>query len=617
MRMAASALAAPRLLSRARADLIATLFTHWPRTTVSMLLGAAILTVVMWGTVSPGLFVAWLGAILANQLWRFALVRRYRATPMIDPRRWGTAWAVGSTLAGALWGCAGVVLFVPSDPGHQALLIVCLFGVILGGLNLTAVHKLSFYGFALAALLPLIVRVAAEGDQVHSFIAAVMLVVLAFILGFGHNLNNLLTQSLAMRYDNVDLIGELTAQTAAADRARKAAEAANRSKTQFLAAASHDLRQPLHAMGLFAAALVSRVRDPDARDIVTNISASVEDLERLFTALMDISQLDAGAVAPVRSTFPLATLFERLEREFAPLAASNDLRLKFVATRAHVESDPVLLERIVANLISNALRYTESGGAIVGVRRRAGSLAIVVCDTGIGVPAAERERVFEEFYQGSMPRGGRQGMGLGLAIIRRLGALLDHPIELDSIPGRGTSFSVVVPRAAPIVASPSTCGARSIASPLRGALVAVIDDEPAIVEAMRAWFVQWGAAVVGGTTAHELFAAIGVAERYPDLIIADYRLGGDALGTAVVAQLRSELGIEVPALVISGDASAATIAEMRLAALDMLLKPVLPDALLAFAERLLVDSSVGAHVRTASDTERCAIRIDSLSSAGT
>jgi signal transduction histidine kinase len=443
---------APRLVQRARADQIATLFTQWPVATASMVLGASILSIVMWGTVAPQLFAAWMGAIILNQAWRMWLVHRYRAAAPEPARRarWGRAWAVGSMLAGALWGVAGVVLFVPGDPGHQALLIVCLFGVILGGINLVAVYKASFYGFVVPALVPLIVRVAMEGDQLHAFIAAVMLVVLAFILGFGHNLNNVLTQSLAIRYENVDLIGELQAQTAAADHARAIAEAANRGKTQFLAAASHDLRQPLHALGLFAAALAAKVREPELRGLVGNINASVDALERLFSAMMDISKLDAGAVEPVRCSFPLAPLFARVDAAFAEVTAARGLRLRVVATHAWVDSDPLLLERILFNLVSNALRYIERGGAVLGVRRRGAFVAIDVCDSGVGISATERERIFDEFYQiDAAKRHGKQGMGLGLAIIRRLAALLHHEVAFDSVSGRGSRFSVMVPRAMP------------------------------------------------------------------------------------------------------------------------------------------------------------------------
>jgi signal transduction histidine kinase/CheY-like chemotaxis protein len=582
----------PALTARVRADQIATLFTQWWRTTASMLLGASILTVVMWGTAPPHLFAAWLAAIIANQAWRHQLARRYRAVAPapLERQRWGHAWALGSTIAGALWGVAAVTLFVPGDIGHQSLLIVCLFGVALGGVDLTAVYKPSFYGFVLPALGPLILRVAYTGDQVHVFLASVMLVVLAFILRSGRNLNALMAQSLAIRYENLDLIRELQAQTAAADAARASAEEANRGKTQFLAAASHDLRQPLHAMGLLAAALSAKVREPAARDIVGSIKLSVEALERLFSALMDISKLDAGGVAPARAPVALAALFGRIERQFAPLAASRGLRLAVVQTRAWVDSDAVLLERIVANLVANALNYTERGGAVVGVRRRAGKLWIDVVDSGIGIAAGDRDRIFDEFYRAGTGRvSGRQGMGLGLAIVRRLARLLDHPFVLASAPERGSRFSVAVQRVAPdraAIASP--CPPRPAAmNSLAGAVVAVIDDEPAVVDGMSACFAQWQATVVGAASADEIVEALGDAGRYPDLIIADYRLADGVRGTEVVERLRDEFGVDVPAMLVSGDASPDAIALMHASRLDVLLKPVVPELLRVTAERLL------------------------------
>src|SRR5215831_9999811 len=381
----------PPLLRRARAEQIATLYTQWSRTTMSMVLGGVILMAVMWRAASHAALGIWFAAILANQAWRLVLARRYRlATPApVERERWGYAWALGSTFAGSLWGVAGVLWFIPGDPGHQALLIVCLFGVILGGLNLTTVFKPAFYGFVLPALLPPIVRVALEGDEVHLFIAGVLLVVLAFALRFGHVLNDQLTQSLAIRYENIDLIAELQAQTMAADRARAAAEAADRGKTQFLAAASHDLRQPLHAMGLFAATLSAKVQDRDVRNLVDSINASVEALERLFSALLDISKLDTGAVVPSRSLFPLAPLLARIEHEMSPLAVAKDLRLAIVETRTWVDSDPVLLERIITNLVSNAIHYTARGGVVVGARPRGARVSIEVWDSGVGIAAAE------------------------------------------------------------------------------------------------------------------------------------------------------------------------------------------------------------------------------------
>ncbi|TMG86421.1 MAG: hybrid sensor histidine kinase/response regulator, partial [Betaproteobacteria bacterium] len=479
-----------------------------------------------------------------------------------------------------------------------ALLIVCLFGVIMGGINLTSVYKPTLYGFALLTLAPLIVRVALEGDQLHLFIAAVLSVVLTFILRFGHNLNNLMTQSLAMRYENVDLIGELQAQTAAADRARATAEAASSGKTQFLAAASHDLRQPLHAMGLFAAALSARAHDVQVRNLVGSINASVEALERLFSALMDISKLDAGAVAPRRAAFPLAPVFERLQREFGPPAAAKGLRFTVVPTRAWIDSDPMLFERILANLASNAVRYTARGGVVIGARRRSGTLVVQVWDSGIGIPASERERIFDEFYQvGNPGRNSSQGMGLGLAIIRRLATLLEHTVCIDSEPGKGSRFSVEVARATRV--APASAGAQPTSdarmTTLAGARVAVVDDEDVVVEGMQALFAAWGAEVIGAASGEAMLAALGDAETYPDLLIADYRLAHDELGTEVVSRLRRELGLMIPALLISGDSSAATLDTLRNSGVDFLLKPVLPEELKAHAERLLASSAAAAH----------------------
>jgi signal transduction histidine kinase len=591
--MAALGALEPRLVTRARADQIAYLYTQWGATTAAMLLGGLIMAGVLWRVAPHGELALWLAAILVNQSWRYVLVRRFhRAAPPAEAReRWGYAWSLGVSISGALWGVAGVAWFTPGDPGHQALLIVALYAVIVGSLYLTAVLETSFYGFVLPALLPLIVRVAMEGDQIHLFIAAVMLVALIFILRFGHLLNRMQTQSLAIRYENIDLIEELQAQTADADRARAAAEAANRSKTEFLAAASHDLRQPLHAMGLFAATLSAKTKERELRGLADNINASVEALEALFSTLLDISKLDAGAVVPTRRAVSLGFLLSRIERDFGPSAAAKGLRLSIVPTRAWVHSDPVLLERIVANLASNAIRYTARGGIVIGARRRGGQIRLEVWDSGIGIAETERERIFEEFYQaGDAERHSSKGMGLGLAITRRLARLLEHPLHVDSQPSRGSRFAVELPRCAPDHAEAATLPAvpaAGYASALAGALVAVVDDEIAVVEGMRALYAAWGADVIAAASGDELFAALGEAGRYPELVVADYRLGRGELGTELIERVRRELGLPIPALLISGDSSAQAEAAMKASGCDVLIKPVLPGELRAASARLL------------------------------
>ena len=293
----------PALVRRARCDQVATLYRHGHLTSVSMGLGAAIFCGVMWEEAPHALLAAWASLVMVNQAWRTVLLRawqRIRPGPAAVVR-WGIYWATGSTVAGALWGVAAIVLF-PASLAHQALLIVCLFGVVMGGLNLTAVYKPSFYGFVLPALVPLIVRVAVVGDHVHLFTAGVLAVVLGFVVGFGHRLNDVLTHSLTIRYENLDLIGELKDRTRAALEARGAAEAANRAKSQLLAAASHDLRQPLHALGLYAAALAARAHETEWQGLVGNVQGGIAALETQFGQLLDLSRLEAGALQPEGAT---------------------------------------------------------------------------------------------------------------------------------------------------------------------------------------------------------------------------------------------------------------------------------------------------------------------------
>ena len=585
---------APALIARARADQVGELYTGGHRTTLSMLVGAALLCSAMWGQAPPWLMAAWVALIVANQLWRSALVRGWhRAQPGLSAApRWGRYWAVGSTIAGTLWGIAAVTMY-PDSPPHQALLIVCLFGAVLGGLNLTAVYKPSFYGFVVPALLPLILREALVADRVHTFTALVMSVVLGFVLAFGHHLNDVLTRSLAIRYENTDLIDGLKSQTRAAHEARAAAEAANRAKSQLLAAASHDLRQPLHALGLYTAALVTRARESPWQPLVGNVQNAVNALEAQFAQLLDLSQLEAGAHTPERSRVALAPLFARVAAEFRPQAEAKGLVLRCAATRLAVDSDAALLERMLRNLVANAVRYTARGGILVGARRRGAQVAMVVVDTGVGIGPEHGDRIFEEFYQvraGSRAACAPAGMGLGLAIVRRLAKLLGHEVTVLSRLGTGSCFRIDAPRAANTARAfaGATPGVPAIGrATLHGTLVAVVDDDPAAIDAMTELFATWGAHVVGGRDAQSLLEALGRWARYPDLVVADLRLADGASGVITVRALRDELGFAVPALIVSGDTSAAAERAARSAGLTLLPKPVVANVLEALATALI------------------------------
>lgn len=358
-----------------------------------------------------------------------------------------------------------------------------------------------------------------------------------------------------------------------AQRTHQLAEA-NRAKVRFLAAASHDLRQPVHALGLFVAQLQEARDEATRAGLVNKVAASSTAVADLIEALLDISKLDAGAVAAQPTDFALQPLFNRIEQALALAAQDQGLRLRVRPTALWVRTDPLLLERILLNLCSNAIRYTHHGGAIVGARVRGAQVRIEVWDTGIGIAADQQAHIFEEFVQmGGAAAGERQGLGLGLAIVERLTHLLDLRLSLRSVPGRGSVFAVELPQAP--AAHPLQSPLTQLLAPARfeGLAVWLIDDDALARDATEGLLTQWGCAVsplAGGADALTLVEQAPA----PQLIICDYHLGDGELGTALVAQLRARLGQGLPAVILSADASSELREAAGLADLHLLHKPL-------------------------------------------
>ena len=372
---------------------------------------------------------------------------------------------------------------------------------------------------------------------------------------------------------------ELQQRLAQTQAAREQAEQANIAKSRFFAAASHDLRQPLHSLGLFASALSSEVTSAKARELTRSIGDSIGVLEELFNELLDLSRLDAGIVQVQRRNVGLQGLFDRLERAFHMDAVERDLRLRFVPTKLVVRTDPMLLERILVNLVSNALRYTQQGGVVVGARRRGERVAVEVWDSGVGIAPDKQALVFEEFYQVDNPgRDRRRGLGLGLAIVRRLSRLLDVPVSLRSVPGRGTCFRVDVAKsdqpAEPLAEQPAIAEDAA----LRGVPVLIVDDDVMVRQGTAAVLRQWQAEVRTAASSQE--ASFALDDGFsPQLLIVDLRLGEADDGIAVIDALRRKLPSEVPALLISGDTGASELTRVRASGIPLLTKPVAPAKL--------------------------------------
>jgi Na+/proline symporter/signal transduction histidine kinase/ActR/RegA family two-component response regulator len=390
----------------------------------------------------------------------------------------------------------------------------------------------------------------------------------------------------ALAEANETLERRVRRRTAELARAKTAADEANHDKTRFLAAASHDLLQPLNAARLYASRLMERRLGRGEAELVRKLGGALASVEELLGALLDISRLDAGAVLPERRSLRLDALFAALSVEFAPMAEQRGLSLRIVPCGLTVVSDWRLLHRVLQNLLANAIRYTPRGRVLMGARRSAGAVEIQVWDTGIGIPPAKQALVFQEFQRFADAPGMASGLGLGLSIVDRISRVLDHPVTLRSAPGRGTVFGVRVPRGPALpAAEPPEPSEATVPAVVPDASVLCIDNDATILDGMRTLLGGWGCRV---GTAVDLADALARAEAEPpDLILVDLHLGEGADGFQCVDALRRRLRRDVPAALITADRSEAVKARARAAGLPLLNKPVRPSALRTLMRRVL------------------------------
>jgi signal transduction histidine kinase/CheY-like chemotaxis protein len=366
---------------------------------------------------------------------------------------------------------------------------------------------------------------------------------------------------------------------------KRRAEEANMEKTRFLAAASHDLRQPLHALGFFTAALAEQVKDPAARETLAKLETSARALQGMMDKLLDLSRLDASALEPEIGALELEPLLRRLVAEHEGAAAAKGLALRAELVPCTAKSDPVLLARIVSNLLSNAIRYTEAGEVALRSTERGAQAQIDVADTGPGIPEERRRQVFEEFVR-LQERKAEDGLGLGLSIVERLAKLLGHELTLRSEVGVGSTFSLRLARLDRAAAAPAATRS-GVTADLSGATLLLVDDDAAALDAVRELSQRWGCEVIAALDVEAALGALDRARRMPDAIVADYRLGGGVTGLDAIARIRARLERELPAVVVTGETTPATLDAIRAAGLRRLAKPVPPHKLRAVLSELL------------------------------
>lgn len=524
----------------------------------------------------PGVWIAlWLAAVAAGQAARWRILPRL---PTDDPARQPgriQAVIVISLCNGALHALP-VALFPAFDATERAVATILLCGVAVASMTLSMGYLpiyLAYMGVIMGALSAAWwwAPGAAEPDPLVAAMPLLLLFYTGLLVIGARQMFRVFRDSFVIRLQHLDLNRRLRAALAQA-------ETANRAKTRFLASASHDLRQPIHTLSLFSAALSMRPLDERTRAIAAHLETAVGTLANQLDALLDVSKLDAGVVERHTERVGLRPLLARLCAEARPLCAERGLDLSLRCEGdPGVITDPLLLERILRNLLTNAVKYTDRGGVTLSALREDGGVRIAVADSGRGIPALERERIFEEFYQLDNPERDRtKGLGLGLAIVRRLTAMLDIDLDLRSDPGEGTTFELMVPdldlpgddRIAPTAASAAGSPPELAGHNLR---VLVIDDEEAVRQGMRTLLEAMGFAVILADSGDRAMA-LASAEP-PDIVLADFRLRGADDGLRAVAAIREQRP-GMPALLISGDTAPDRLREARRAGLDLLHKPV-------------------------------------------
>lgn len=562
------------------------LYANGPTGLAAVTTVAVFVVVLLWPQVKHGYLAAWLVALLAMNthgawlLW-LSRSRRWSTTDWVKAGRW---FEFRNAVAAALWGIGLAGFFCLAAPTGQLVVLTAMV-LVTGGFSIGIPSFTTVVRFTGWVLLPTAVVAPLVMDgPIYSVLSFMLVLFFLVCTRFSYNSDKRLSLSVLLRMRNERLAREL-AQTNAR------LEEANAAKTRFLAAANHDLRQPMHAISLLVSALRSHVHSPEAQAIVSKVQASVEAMDSLFSAILDISKLDANAVEPKIESFALANMLHNLELHYGPLAAEKGLKFKVVMSRCSVRTDPVLLDRIVGNFVANAIRYTEQGGVLVGVRRKARELEIQVIDTGVGIPRAQQRNVFQEFVQLSNPMHDRsKGLGLGLSIVRRIADVLGHEITVESIPGVGSKFAVRVPVAGDCTVETPPRDAHDAEQALSGAFVVVVDDEEAILYGMEALLRAHGCHVVAGSSGSDVVAKLAEHLRQPDLIVTDFRLSAHETGLDVIRRIRQDQDKDIPALIVTGSQSSDDLQQAGSLGLCVLHKPVPEKQLLGTMAEVMAAS---------------------------
>ncbi|HEX4844435.1 MAG TPA: hybrid sensor histidine kinase/response regulator [Limnobacter sp.] len=563
------------------------LFEHLPFVLVGSLVSSTGVALILAGRVSTNLLLAWVTTVYVLCGVRWLVRKQFMAQgDSFDSALWIRVATAFTGMAGVVWGSMGVLFFV-DDPLVLMTLVIVLGGMTAGAVSSHSCYLPAYVAYAMPTVSPFAVRCMLEGGSFFWVLGALSLTFMAVNILYGRNLQRNFMETMRLRFENADLVQALMQQ-------KQVAEQASLAKTRFLAAASHDLRQPVQAIELFADVLDRDLQGSPSAPLVGRIRAAGRGLETLLNALLDFSKIDAAAITPDKQHFPVQTLLDALHSDFGSQAERKGLTLRIMPSRLWLHSDPTLLERVLRNFVSNAIKYTPTGRVTVGCKRQGSSVRLMVIDTGLGIPKPAQTSVFKEFVQLDNPERDREkGLGLGLYIAQSLSRLLDHPLALHSVVGKGSTFSLTVPlgiaNTTPV--APVTEHARADA--LRDKTVLLIDDDPNIRMGVTEMLERWDCAAVTAESAHEALELMQISGFVPDAIVADYRLRNEETGVQAIQAIQARWGA-VPAAILTGDTEPDRIREASSSGYPLVHKPLSAAKLRALLMHLLEQKQTDA-----------------------
>lgn len=543
-------------------------------TSAQNLLGTVVISLVVLATAeftplwtwAPALLVVFaVTALRARLIWR-----HYRTPASPPPADWGRTQTLYAGINGMAWGFLNTAVCAYLPLPYQ-LFVACVAAVSAAA---SAAEGFAYFqpsrAFVSTSLIPLTLWFLSQGDRLHQILGLMLCMFLPILLAQCSKRHHAFIAALKLRFKNEILARELAIQ-------QKIAEDAGQAKSRFLAAASHDLRQPVQALAIFQELLLPEMQlTPLGKTYFQKTQQAIKAVSSLLSTLLDISRLESNTIKAKRELIRVAPLIKQMQREFGALAEQKGIALRTVASSASLETDAVLLGQILRNLVANALRYTPSGKILIGCRRRGRLLAIEVWDTGIGIRKEHQAAIFGEFFQlGNQERDRQHGLGLGLSIVDRAARLIGATIGLRSQFGKGSCFTVSLPisrRRAPLHHDTT----QTFNSPfeLDGRLIVLVENEDAVRTGFHAMLENWGCQVISGDSLHSVEARIPAQKI--DAVISDYGLSKHENGLTVIGKLRVRFGRQLPALLITGDTSRQTLQAASEAGLPILHKPIKP-----------------------------------------